>query len=182
MTISTMNTKSGTNGILPHRIKHGITHFEEKNDLKSSRESIYSALIWYQIHILLEQISYVKIIFFNLTVPFFYTDCMYTHRIVHSSTTYYHVLNIVWIYIIIKKSLNRLIFKSWMKYYSYTPCILHQSQLVKWGRKIHAIFNFNFNFNSISIYSKPDIYQDYMSLNHCYKNLHELNMNGFRAP
>ena len=25
MTISTMNTKSGTNGILPHRIKRGIT-------------------------------------------------------------------------------------------------------------------------------------------------------------
>ena len=33
MTISTMNTKSGTNGILPHRTKRGITWFTEASDM-----------------------------------------------------------------------------------------------------------------------------------------------------
>ena len=65
MTISTINTKSGTNGILPHRTKRGITL-----DLKSNRKSIYSALIWYKIHILFEQISYLEKLFSDCTILF----------------------------------------------------------------------------------------------------------------
>ena len=60
MTISTMNTKSGTNGILPHRTKRGITldlQKQKQKYFKSNRKSVYFALIWYQIHILFEQIS-----------------------------------------------------------------------------------------------------------------------------
>ena len=51
MTISMMNTKSGTNWILPHRSKRSITLDLQKQKiwLKSNRKSIYSTLIWYQI-------------------------------------------------------------------------------------------------------------------------------------
>ena len=47
----------------------------KKYDLKSNRKSIYSALIWYQIHILFEQFSYLYKIFSDCTI-LFYTDCI----------------------------------------------------------------------------------------------------------
>ena len=54
MTISTMNTKSGTNGILPHRSKCGITLDSQNQKIwfKTQQKEQLSALTWYQIHIL----------------------------------------------------------------------------------------------------------------------------------
>ena len=68
------------------------------------RKSIYSALIWYQIHILLEQISLKK----NLTVPFFNTDCMYT--------TITERINIMWGYTKMQCKINDISirFYSWV--------------------------------------------------------------------
>ena len=55
-----LNTKSGTNKILPHRTKRGVT--------LSNRKSNYFALIWYQL-ILFEQISsYLEKLFSACTI------------------------------------------------------------------------------------------------------------------
>ena len=52
MTISSMNTKSGINGILPPRTKHGISFDLQKQLIwfQKQQKEHYSALTWYQKH------------------------------------------------------------------------------------------------------------------------------------
>ena len=74
MTISTMNTKSGTNGILRHRTKRGITLDLQKQKIwfkKQQKEHLFRFDMVSNTHTF-EHISYVENSFSDCTIFFLY--------------------------------------------------------------------------------------------------------------